>query len=51
MNSFVVTSEKWFGMEIDAEQSKKLLKDITTKFLTKLLKIRRLEKKLVMGLK
>ena len=27
-------------MEIDAEQSEKLLKDITTKFLTKLLKIR-----------
>ena len=40
VNSFVVTSKKWFDMKIDAEQSEKLLKDITTKFLTKLLKIR-----------
>ena len=26
VNSFVVTSEKWFNMEIDTEQNKKLLK-------------------------
>ena len=46
VNSFVVTSEKWFDVEIDAEQKETLLKDITTKFLTKSLKSRRVEKKI-----
>ena len=36
-------------MEIDTEQNERLLKDITTKFLTKLLKSRRVEKKIGHG--
>ena len=46
VNSFVVTSKKWFNKEIDAEKNETLLKDITTKFLTKSLKSRRVEKKI-----
>ena len=44
VNSFFITSKKWFNVEIDTEQNKRLLKDITTKFLTKLLRSRRVEK-------
>ena len=45
VKSFVVTSKKWFDKEIDAEQNERLLKDITTKFLTKSLKSRQVEEK------
>ena len=51
VNSFVVRSKKRFDVKIEAEQNERLLKDITTKLLTKSLKSRRVEKKLVMGLK
>ena len=51
VNSFVVRSKKRFDVEIEAEQNERLLKDITTKLLTKSLKSRRVEKELVMGLK
>ena len=49
VNSFVVTSKKWLDVETDTEQNERLLKDITTKFLTKLLKSRRVEKKIGHG--
>ena len=51
VNSFVVRSKKRFDVKIEAEQNERLLKDITTKLLTKSLKSRRVEKKLIMGLK
>ena len=30
VNSFVVTYEKWFDVEIDLEQNEQLVKDMTT---------------------
>ena len=42
-NSFVVSYENWFGVEIDAEQNENLLKDLTSKFYAKILKSRRVE--------
>ena len=30
VNSFVVTYEKWFAVEIDLEQNEQLVKDMTT---------------------
>ena len=30
-----MTSEKWFDVEIDAEQNERLLKDMTTKFIVR----------------
>ena len=42
-NSFVVSYENWFGVEIDAEQNENLLKDLTSKFYPKILKSRRVE--------
>ena len=38
-NSFVVSYENWFGVEIDAEQNENLLKDLTSKFYAKILKV------------
>ena len=51
MNSFVVSYQKWFDVEIDAKQNEKLLKDITTKFYTNSLSSRLVEKKFVMDMK
>ena len=34
-NSFVITAEKFFGVETDTEQNEKLLKDLTNMFLIK----------------
>ena len=42
-NSFVVSYENWFGIEIGAEQNENLLKDLTSKFYAKILKSRRVE--------
>ena len=41
--------EKRFKVQIDANQNKHLLKDITSKIFTKILKSRRLEKFLKIG--
>lgn len=42
-NSFVVSYENWFDIEIDAEQNENLLKDLASKLYTKILKSRRVE--------
>ena len=44
-NSFVVTYEKWFDVEIDLEQSEQLLKDMTTKLMTQNIGTRQVETK------
>ena len=51
INSFVVSCQKWFDVEIDAKQNEQLLKHITTKFYTNSLSSRREEKKFVMDMK
>ena len=51
INSFVVSCQKWFDIEIDAKQNEQLLKDITTKFYTNSLSSRRVEKKFVIDMK
>ena len=49
VNSFVLMYEKRFKVQIDANQNEHLLKDITSKIFTKILKSRRLEKFLKIG--
>ena len=50
IDSFVVSYQKWFDVEIDAKQNEQLLKDITTKFYTNSLSSRWVEKKFVMDM-
>ena len=49
LNSFVVSSEKWFDVDIDAEQNERLLKHFTTKLFRKFLRSRREEKEVGHG--
>ena len=49
INSFVASCQKWFDIEIDAEQKEQLLKDITKKCYTMSLRSRRVEKKVGHG--
>ena len=49
LNSFVVSSEKWFDVDIDAQQNERLLKHFTTKLFRKFLRSRREEKEVGHG--
>ena len=45
VNSFVVTYEKWFDVEIDLEQNEQLVKDMTTSLMMQKIGTRRMETK------
>ena len=45
VNSFVVTYEKWFAVEIDLEQNEQLVKDMTTSLMMQKIGTRRVETK------
>ena len=45
INSFVVTYERWFGVEIDLEQNEQLVKGMTTNLMMQKIGIRRVETK------
>ena len=45
INSFVVTYERWFGVEIDLEQNEQLVKGMTTNLMTQKIGIRQVETK------
>ena len=50
-NSFVMSYQNQLNVEIDAEHYENLLKDLTSKLYTKILKSRRVEETLVMIVK
>ena len=51
VNSFVVTYEKWFDVEIDLEQNQQLVKDMTTSLMMQKIGTRRVETKKDMGIR
>ena len=51
VNSFVVTYEKWFDVEIDLEQTEQLVKDMTTSLMMQKIGTRRVETKKDMGIR
>ena len=51
VNSFVVTYEKWFDVEIDLEQNEQLVKDMTTSLMMQKIGTRQVETKKDMGIR